>query len=86
MAKLVRKATKVLLFCGLFLLAGRYVHTYPLPMTLQQQHYLIVISEAFGVADYELFYILSMMLIDLIVTIMAYSILIRLWQHYRMRR
>ncbi|MBN3850512.1 hypothetical protein G3N58_27375 [Paraburkholderia sp. Ac-20342] len=86
MAKLVRKTTKVLLFCTLYFLAIRYVHTYPMPMTLQQQHYLIVISEAFGVADYELFYILSMMLIDLIVTIMAYSILMRLWRHSRMRR
>ncbi|WP_395063424.1 hypothetical protein [Paraburkholderia silvatlantica] len=55
MGTLAPKAAKVLLFCALFLLAGRYVHTYPMPMTLQQQHYLIVISEAFGVADYELF-------------------------------
>ncbi|SMG44204.1 hypothetical protein [Paraburkholderia susongensis] len=82
MEALARKAAKVLLFCGLFFLAGRYVHTYPLPMTLSQQHYLIVISETFGVADYEMFYIGSMIAIDLVVTILAYSILMRLWQRY----
>ena len=83
MGMLARKATRVLLFCGLYLLAVRYVHTYPMPMTLQQQHYLIVISKAFGVADIELFYIAAMMVIDLLVTIAAYSILVRLWRHYR---
>ncbi|MBN3850511.1 hypothetical protein G3N58_27370 [Paraburkholderia sp. Ac-20342] len=86
MATLARKVAKVLLFCGLYFLAIRYVHTYPIPMTLQQQQELIVISDAFGVADTELFYILAMMLIDLIVTIMVYSILLRLWLHYRKKK
>jgi len=85
MATLVCKTAKVLLFCGLYFLAIRYVHTYPIPMTLQQQQELIVISDAFGVADTELFYILAMMLIDLLVTIMVYTILIRLWRRYRMK-
>ncbi|NIF53745.1 hypothetical protein [Burkholderia sp. Ax-1724] len=86
MATLICKAAKVLLFCGLYFLAIRYVHTYPIPMTLRQQQELIVASNAFGIADTELFYILAMMLIDLIATIIAYSILMRLWRHYRMRR
>jgi len=85
MATLVRKVAKILLFFALYFLAIRYIHTYPMPMTLQQQHYLIVISDAFRVADYELFYILAMMLIDLIVTIMVYTILMRLWRRYRMK-
>ncbi|MBB5508326.1 hypothetical protein HDG35_004607 [Paraburkholderia sp. JPY681] len=32
MATLVRRVFKVVLFCGLFYLALRYVHTYPWPM------------------------------------------------------
>lgn len=86
MGTLSPKAAKVLLFCALFLLAGRYVHTYPMPMALQQQHYLIAVSEAFGVADYELFYIGSMILIDVVVTIAVYSILMRLWRCYRAKQ
>lgn len=82
MAKLAHKAASVILFCALFLLAGRYVHTYPLPMTPQQQQYLIRISEAFGVADYELFYIGAMIAIDLIVAIAAHRVLTGLWRRY----
>lgn len=83
MEKLARKAIKIFLFFSLFLLSGRYVHTYPLPMTLEQQHYLSMISDWFGVSDYELFYIGAMVTIDLIVTAIAYSLLIRLWRRYR---
>ncbi|RZF31784.1 hypothetical protein EVC45_01615 [Paraburkholderia sp. UYCP14C] len=83
MENFARKAAKLLLFCGLFFLAIRYVHTYPLPMTPRQQHYLIVISEKFEMADYEMFYIVSMIAIDVVVTIVAYSIVVRLWRHYR---
>ena len=54
MATLVRRIFKTLLLCGLFFLSGRYVHTYPIPMTPDQQQQLIVISEKFGVDDYEL--------------------------------
>ena len=83
MEKLARRIVKAILFFCLFLLAGRYVHTYPLPMTLEQQHYLSTISELFGVYDYEFFYVVSMIILDLIVTVIAYSILIRLWRRYR---
>jgi hypothetical protein len=86
MATLVRRAIKVVLFCVLFLLAVRYVHTYPMPMTQQQQHYLIVISERFGVDDYELFYIGAMVVIDLIVAIAVYVVILKLWRRYEMRR
>lgn len=85
MEKLARRIAKILLFLGLFLLSGRYVHTYPLPMTLTQQHYLSMISDWFGVDDYELFYIGSMIVIDLIVTVVVYSMLMRLWRRYRAR-
>ena len=85
MATLVRRAFKTLLFCALFLLEGRFVHTYPMPMTRQQQHYLIVISESFGVDDYEMFYILAMIVIDLAVAIVVYVMLLKLWRRYWMK-
>ncbi|CAN7356525.1 hypothetical protein LJR230_001953 [Trinickia sp. LjRoot230] len=85
METLVRRVFKTLLFCGLFFLAGRYVHTYPIPMTMEQQHQLIVISEAFGVRDYEMFYIGSMASIDLVVAIAAYALLIKLWRFFKVK-
>ncbi|MBC8639476.1 hypothetical protein IAG25_21850 [Caballeronia sp. EK] len=86
MATLVRKLFKIALFIGLFFLAVRYVHTYPLPMTEPQQHVLFVISDAFGVEDVEMLYILSMTAIDLMVAIIAYKVILKLWRRYRMRR
>jgi hypothetical protein len=86
MSTLVRRAFKVFLFCVLFLLAGRYVHTYPMPMTRQQQHYLIVISESFGVDDYEMFYIAVVVFIDLIVAIAVYMLILKLGRRYWMNR
>ncbi|QGZ60728.1 hypothetical protein [Paraburkholderia acidisoli] len=76
---------KALLFCGLFLLAGRYVHTYPLPMTTAQQHALIAISTTFGIEDFELFYIVAMIVIDLIVASLVYRAIVGLWLRYRAR-
>lgn len=85
MGKIARRSFKIVLFSGLFLLAGRYVHTYPLPMTLRQQHYLIVISEKFGINDYESFYINVMMIVDLVVAIVAYKLIMKTWRYYRAR-
>jgi len=80
MAILVRRIFKTLLFCGLFFLSVRYVHTYPMPMTQDQQQRLIVVSDKLGVRDAEALYIFTMYLIDLMVTIFAYMVIIRLWR------
>jgi hypothetical protein len=85
MATLVRRISKTLLFCGLFFLSGRYVHTYPIPMTPDQQQQLIVISEKFGVDDYELFYIGAMALVDLVATTVAYVLIMKLWRFFKVR-
>ena len=53
MATLARRMLRLLLFFGLFFLAVRFVHTYPIPMTQDQQQHLIVISEEMGVRDAE---------------------------------
>jgi hypothetical protein len=83
MATLVRRVFKALLFCGLFFLSVRYVHTYPMPMTQDQQQQLIVISDKLGVHDAEALYIFTMSFIDLIVTILAYMVIMRLWHFFK---
>ncbi|MGF6879254.1 hypothetical protein OKW35_008775 [Paraburkholderia sp. MM5477-R1] len=80
MATLARRLCKLFLFLALFLLSVRYVHTYPSPMTLEQQQILIEISDKLEVADYELLYIGAMTAIDLIVAIVLYVLIVKIWR------
>jgi len=54
-------------------------------MTPDQQQQLIVISEKFGVDDYELFYIGAMALVDLVATTVAYVLIMKLWRLFKVR-
>jgi hypothetical protein len=83
LATLASKLLKLFLFFVLFLLSVRYIHTYPLPMTIEQQHILILISEKLDVADYELLYIGAMMIIDIIAAIVLYKLIMRIWRVFR---
>jgi len=71
---------KSALFIGLFLLATRYVHTYPTPLTLRQQEILIGVSDWLGVRDYDGLYVFSMAALDLLVAIVAYKVIMKLWR------
>lgn len=86
MATLAHRLCKLIFFVVLFLLAVRYVHTYPSPMTLEQQQILIEISEKLGATDYELFYISAMIAIDLIVAIVLYVTIMKIWRRYGSKR
>ncbi|MGF6595978.1 hypothetical protein P3T23_000685 [Paraburkholderia sp. GAS448] len=74
---------KLLLLFALFLLSVRYVHTYPSSMTLEQQQLLIEISDKLGVTDYELLYIGAVITIDLIVAIVLYVMIMKIWRRCR---
>jgi hypothetical protein len=86
MATLARRVLKMLLFIGLFLTSMRFVHTYPLPMPIDQQQYLIEISEMFGVRDYEGFYLSAVTIVNLIVTIVLYVMIMKIWRRYWSKR
>ncbi len=86
MTRFIRKALKIILFLALFLLSVRYVHTYPLPMTKDQVALLFTLSDAFGVRDPEDLYISAMLVLEIITTIIAYSLIIKLWRYYRTSR
>lgn len=84
MATLAHRALRLVLFIGLFILSVRYIHTYPIPMTQDQQQDLIVISGKLGVRDAEALYIFTMCFIDLIASILAYRMIMSVSR--RMRR
>ncbi|WOA54228.1 hypothetical protein [Dickeya solani] len=86
MATFIRRIFKTLLFIALFLLAIRYVHTYPVPLTRKQTDLLVTLSEKAGWKDPELFYITVMSIIDLIVATLVYVAIIKLWRYYHTSR
>lgn len=51
MATLVRRLLKVLFFIGLFILAVKYIHSYPYPMPESQLQYWFSISEFLGFSN-----------------------------------
>lgn len=83
MGRIARSFARLFLFLGLFYVCFLYVHTYPYPLTSRQLDYLIAISEWFGVYDYEAFYIDAMIAIDLVVAVIAYILLMKIWRYYR---
>ncbi|MGF6374592.1 hypothetical protein OKW40_007408 [Paraburkholderia sp. RAU6.4a] len=49
-------------------------------MTLEQQQILIEISDKLEVADHELLYIAAMTAIDLIMAIVLYVLIVKIWR------
>lgn len=86
MENLVRRSVKTILFVALFLLSVRYVHTYPEQMPENQQRILFTITDKLGFRDPDDFYILAMTVLDLITTIIAYRLIVKLWRHIRTTR
>ncbi|MBN3804069.1 hypothetical protein GXB81_13555 [Paraburkholderia sp. Ac-20336] len=84
MVRLVRSIFKVALFIGLFLLSVRYVHTYPMPMPESQLAFWFAASDWFGIRDPDDLYIPTMVVIELIVTILAYVAIMKLWRRYHL--
>jgi len=82
METLVRRLFKVALFLGLFILAIRYVHTYPDPMTESQLLVWWNASEWLGIRDPEDLYFVVWVTIQLIVTIVMYLAIMKLWRRY----
>ncbi|MBC8721589.1 hypothetical protein F6X37_08300 [Paraburkholderia sp. 31.1] len=85
MTTLARRLCKVALFIGLFLVSARSVHTYPWPMPERQALAWLSIANGFGLHDPDDIYIPAMVVIELLVTVLAYMGIMRLWRKYRRR-
>jgi len=76
--KVLRILLKTLLFIGLFRLSVQYVHTYPLPMPPNQLTFWLSMSERLGIRDVDELYVFTMIFLELIVTIIAYKLILKL--------
>ncbi|WP_296654579.1 hypothetical protein [Paraburkholderia sp.] len=83
MATLARRLFKVALFVGLFRLSVAYVHTYPIPMPESHAVTWWRASRWLGIRDPEDLYFIVWVTIDLLVAVLAYMAIIKLWRHYR---
>jgi hypothetical protein len=61
----------------------RFIHTYPLPMPLDQQHKLIVLSRQFGIRDPDDLYLSVVVVVNLVFAAVEYVLVMRLWRYYR---
>lgn len=80
MVKPARRLIKLLIFIGLCILSLKFVHTYPYPMPENQLAVWFKISECLGVSDPKNVYFPVVLVIDLIVAVIAYKLIVRLWR------
>ena len=81
MAALVRKLFKVALLLGLLALSLRYVHPYPYEWTESQMRAWLYTSQALGIRDPEDLYFVVWVTIELIVAVLAYVAIMKLWRY-----
>ncbi|MBC8747249.1 hypothetical protein OKW43_001414 [Paraburkholderia sp. WC7.3g] len=82
MATLVRRLCKVALFIGLFLISVRYI---PLSnkWTASEARAWWRASDWLGIEDPSDLYFVAWLTIELIVAVLAYVAIMRLWRRYR---
>ncbi|APA88157.1 hypothetical protein BJG93_22475 [Paraburkholderia sprentiae WSM5005] len=83
MATPVRRAHKVVLVLVLFGLSFIFVRPLHYEWSQTEMRAWLYTSQALGIRDPEDLYIAVWLTIELIVAVLAYGVIMRLWQHYR---
>ena len=81
MVSLNRIILKVALFIGLLALSLRYVRPYPYEWTEIQMRTWLHTSQALGIRDPEDLYFVVWVTIELIVAVLAYVAIMKLWRY-----
>jgi hypothetical protein len=82
MATLARRVVKIALFVGLFLLSVRCIGRNG-PMPEWEALRWLNIANGLGLHEADDVYIPVMLTIDLLVTVLAYVAIMKLWRHFR---
>jgi hypothetical protein len=83
MAMPARKGSKVVLFLGLFLLSFIFVRPIHYEWSQAEMRAWLYTSQALGIRDPEDLYIAVWVTIELIVAVLAYVAIMKLWRRYR---
>jgi hypothetical protein len=85
MSRAERRATKIVLFSGLFLFSLIFVRPLHDEWSQAEMRAWLYTSQALGIRDPEDLHTLVWTTIELIVTVLAYVVIVKLWRCYRMR-
>ncbi len=83
MATLARRVFKTLLFFTLYYLSLRYIHPYPITFTRNMTDWLVTVANSLGFRDPEWFYLLAVLLINMVITVVLYGLGMRAWKYYQ---
>ncbi|WP_296654582.1 hypothetical protein [Paraburkholderia sp.] len=86
MATLARRLFKAALFLGLLALSLRYVQPYPYEWTDGEARAWWRASDWLGVSDPDDLYFVVWTSIELLVAILAYIAIMKLWRHYQSKK
>ncbi|AYC17394.1 hypothetical protein DZA65_00480 [Dickeya dianthicola] len=78
-----RRIVKILLFFTLYYLSLRYIHPYPITFTRNMADRLVTVANSLGFRDPEWFYLLVVLLINMIITVVLYGLGMRAWKYYQ---
>ncbi|TYL42938.1 hypothetical protein [Dickeya sp. ws52] len=83
MATLARRVFKTLLFFVLYYLSLQYIHPYPIIFTRSMTDQLVTVANYLGFSDPEWFYLLAVLMINMMITVVLYGLSIRAWKYYQ---
>ncbi|RNM05905.1 hypothetical protein EF878_11770 [Dickeya undicola] len=81
-----RRIVRILLFFTLYYLSLRYIHPYPITFTRNMTDRLVTVANSLGFRDPEWFYLLAVLLINIIITVVLYELFMRAWINPQLRK
>ncbi|CAN0619883.1 conserved protein of unknown function [Burkholderia multivorans] len=76
---------KIALFVSLFVISMRFIHTYPLPMPLDQQHQLLMVSRNLSIRDPDDLYLSVVVVVNLVAAAIEYTLLMKIWRSAKIK-
>lgn len=78
-----RRVFKTLLFFTLYYLSLRYIHPYPITFTRNMTDRLVTVANGLVFHDPEWFYLLAVLLINMVITVVLYGLGMRAWKYHQ---
>ncbi|UJR53000.1 hypothetical protein [Dickeya zeae] len=74
---------KTLFFLTLYVISLHYVHPYPITFTHGMTDRLVTVANYLGFSDPEWFYLLAVLMINMMLTVVLYGLSMRAWKYYQ---
>ncbi|WP_219952505.1 hypothetical protein [Dickeya zeae] len=74
---------KILLFLIIYIVSLGYIHPYPITFTRSMTDQLVTVANYLGFSDPEWFYLLTVLMINMMITVVLYGLSMRAWKYYQ---